>query len=114
MSANFYLFLHVSSVLLLAGGTFYAFAAPAESRKRMLMLTGIASLLALVGGFGVLQKTYNGEFYFWVIVKIVAWVGLSMLAGLAIRHRQQKLLWVLLASFFSVLAVAMAVFKPGL
>mgnify|MGYP003344132975 CR=1 FL=1 len=47
MSPTFYHVLHLISVLVLTGYTFYAFAAPAESRKKVMIITGVASLLVL-------------------------------------------------------------------
>lgn len=114
MPPTFYSFLHVSSVLLLAGTTFYAVAAPQASKKRVMIASGILSLLALVGGFGLLSKVYSNQFYLWVIVKLVAWLALSGLAGLAFRKRDKAGLWLLLASALLVLAVAMVYFKPGM
>ena len=73
MSPTTYHILHVSSLLVLFGYTFYAFAAPAETRKRVLIITGIASLLVLIGGFGLITKLRVG-FPGWIIVKIVCWV----------------------------------------
>ena len=81
MSPVVYYILHVTSVLVLTGYTFYAFAAPPETKKRVMMITGIASLLALVGGFGLQAKLQVG-FPGWFIVKLVCWLGLSALAGL--------------------------------
>lgn len=89
MSPTVYSIVHVFSVLVLTGYTFYAFAAPAEKRKQVMMITGIASLLALVGGFGLLSKLYNNQFAPWVIVKIVCWLGLSALAGIGFRKREK-------------------------
>jgi hypothetical protein len=89
MSPTVYYILHVFSVLVLTGYTFYAFAAPAEKRKQVMMITGIASLLALVAGFGLLTKLHNNQFSAWVIVKIVCWLGLSGLAGVGFRKREK-------------------------
>ncbi len=114
MPISFYSFLHVSAILLLTGGTFYAFAAPEAARRRLLMLTGIASLVALVGAFGLIAKLYGNHFYAWMIVKIVCWLGLSGLTGLAFRRREKLGLWVLLAVVFLLVAVAMVYFKPGM
>ncbi len=55
-----YLVLHLSSIIVLLGYTFYAFAAPAETRKRVLMITGTAALLVLVTGFGMLAPAPPG------------------------------------------------------
>ena len=88
MSPTVYYVLHVFSILVLTGYTFYAFAAPAATKKKVMVITGIASLLALIGGFGLLAKLYNNNFAApWVIVKLVAWLGLSALAGIGYRRR---------------------------
>lgn len=84
-----YYILHVFSILVLTGCTFYAFAAPAETRKKVMMITGIASVVALVAGFGLLARLYQNQFSAWVIVKLVAWLGLSALAGIGYRKRDK-------------------------
>ena len=105
MSPTVYYILHVFSVIVLAGYAFYAFAAPAETRKKVMMITGIASLLALVGGFGLLTKLYNNQFAPWVIVKIVCWLGLSALAGIGYRKREKAL--VFMAVILALVLVAL-------
>ena len=51
ITLNTYLVLHLSSIIVLLGYTFYAFAAPAETRIRVLMITGTAAILIAVTGF---------------------------------------------------------------
>jgi hypothetical protein len=111
MSPNFYYILHVISVMVLLAYTFYAFAAPAESRKRVMMVTGIASLLALIGGFG-LQAKLNYGFPGWLIVKLVCWLGLSALAGFGYRRRGAAGTLALVAVILVVVAVVMVYLKP--
>ncbi len=50
---------HVLSVLGLTGATFYAFAGAPESRKRVLMWSGIASLLVLLHDVRMWQADYQ-------------------------------------------------------
>ena len=114
MKIDLYHFLHVAGLLLLVGGTFYAFAAPVESRKRVLAVTGAASLLMLASGFGLLAKLYGGHFYLWVVVKLVCWLGLSALAGVAYRRRDRAGLLMWIAAALALTALAMVYFKPGL
>ena len=114
MNINLYHFLHVAGLMMLIGGTFYAFAAPADTRKRVLILTGVASLLMLASGFGLLAKIYTGHFYLWVVVKLVCWLGLSALAGLAYRRRERAGLLMGIAAVLALTAVAMVYFKPGM
>lgn len=105
MSPTFYSILHVISVLTLTGYTFYAFAAPAETRKKVMMITGIASLLALVSGFGLISKVYENQFTAWMIVKIVCWLGLSALAGVGYRKREKAPVFMAVALALVVVAV---------
>ena len=111
MNVLVYYILHVVSVLVLTGYTFYAFAAPAETRKRVMMITGIASLLALVGGFG-LQAKLNYGFPGWLIVKLVCWLGLSALAGFGYRRRGAAGTLAMVALALATLAVVMVYTKP--
>src|SRR5262245_60302739 len=87
MSPTVYYILHVASLFVLAGYTFYAFGAPPETRKRVMMITGIASLLALIAGFGLQAKLGHKLSEPWLIVKMVCWLGLSALAGFGYRKR---------------------------
>ena len=87
MSPIFYYILHLVSLFVLAGYTFYAFAAPPETRKRVMMITGIASILALVAGFGLQAKLGHKLTEGWLIVKMVCWFFLSGLAGIGYRRR---------------------------
>ncbi|MCX6937202.1 MAG: SirB2 family protein [Verrucomicrobia bacterium] len=89
MNPAIYSIIHVFSLLVLTGYTFHAFAAPAEARKKVMIVTGIASLLMLISGFGLLAKVYQNQFAPWVIVKLVCWLGLSALAGIGFRKRDK-------------------------
>ena len=111
MSPIVYYILHVGALFVLAGYTFYAFAAPAETRKRVMMFTGIASVLALIAGFGLQAKLQVG-FPGWLIVKLVCWLGLSALAGFGYRRRGAAGTLAMVAVVFVLLAVTMVYLKP--
>ena len=111
MSLNTYLVLHLSSIIVLLGYTFYAFAAPTETRKRVMMITGVAALLILVTGFGMLHRLQL-HFPGWAIVKLVCWAGLSAMGGLAYRRRAQADLFMLIAFALAITAVAMVYVRP--
>jgi hypothetical protein len=108
MSLAFYQILHVLSLLVLTGGTFYAFAAPAETRKKVMITTGIASLLMFITGFGLITKVVGvgqGMWPLWVWVKMVAWLALSAMGGFAYRKRDRTCL--LMAITGAVLFIAL-------
>ena len=82
MDNRLFLLLHVTSVILLSGVTFAAFAAPqSENRRPSLMMSGVLSLLVFLTGFGILGGAPPG----WAIVKVVCWLVLSGLTGMAVR-----------------------------
>jgi len=86
MNPSFYSILHVFSLFVLTAQTYMAFANPApENRKRTMIITGIASLLVLISGFGMIAKVYDNHFAGWMIVKLVCWLAFSALAGFAYR-----------------------------
>jgi uncharacterized membrane protein SirB2 len=112
MTPNLYHFVHVFAVLVLTGYTFFALAGPAAAtRKRVLMATGIASLLILVSGIGLMHKlTYQWQG--WVIVKIVVWLAISAFAGIAYRRPGARGVLGALTVFLSGIAVYMVFYKP--
>ncbi len=115
MGPQEYIFLHVihvAAALVLVGYTFYAFAAPPETRTRVLIWTGAASLAMLLAGIRMWQGIYAFAPAGWIIVKIVCWLGLSALAGIAYRRRAQAgaLAWI--AIILGIIAVVMVYAKP--
>jgi len=111
MSPSIYYILHVTSILALTGYTFYAFAAPESTRKRVMMITGIFSLLALVGGFGLKAKLGHG-WPGWLIVKIVCWFALSALAGFGYRRRGAATALGVIAVAIAFIAIVMVYTRP--
>lgn len=111
MSPTVYSILHVVSVLTLTGYTFYAFAAPPETRKKVMIITGVASLLALVAGFGLQAKLQIG-WPGWLVVKILCWLGLSGLAGMGYRKRGAAGALGVAALGLALVAVTMVYTRP--
>jgi uncharacterized membrane protein SirB2 len=95
MNPLYYYLLHIFALFVLTAHTFMAFGNPdPANRRQTLIITGVASLLALVGGFGLMAKLHPTEYTsLWVIVKIVCWLGLTALAGIVYRrpHLRGKL-----------------------
>lgn len=103
---------HVISVIALVGGTFYAFAAAPETRKRTLALTGIATLLVALTGIRMWQGMFGFAAMGWIFVKIACWLGLSAITGMAYRKRDKVrgLMWITL--ILAIVAVIMVYAKP--
>ncbi len=113
MNPLFYYILHVFSLLVLTAHTYMALANPApENRKRTLMITGIATVLMLVSGFGLLSKLHGNHFYGWVIVKMVCWLGFSALAGLAYRKAHLRGLLSFIGLVLLLVALVMVYLRP--
>ena len=104
--------LHVAGALVLMGHTFYALAAPPATRRKVLMWSGGASLVMLLTGLRMWQTIYGFAPAGWLVVKMICWLGLSALAGIAYRRRELAgvLAWVALV--LAVTAVAMVYLKP--
>jgi len=114
MNPLVYSMLHVVSGFVLVGYTFSAFAAPsAERRGFHLTITGIASLVMLVAGVGLLHQGGFG-WPMWALVKIGCWLVLSALAGLAFRAPSLKHVLALVAIALVTGAVYCAYMKPAL
>ena len=104
--------LHLSGVLVLIGYTFFAFAGPAETRPRVLMITGIASLLVLLSGVRMWQGLLGFQLLGWIIVKLVCWLGLSVIGSVAYRKRELTNTLMVVALVLAITAVTMAFVKP--
>lgn len=104
--------LHVAGLFVMAAYTFFAFAGPPETRKRVLMITGIATLVVVLTGIRMWQGLFSFEMLGWVWVKIVCWFALSGLTGIAYRRREKAKMLMTVTLSLIVVAVAMVYLKP--
>ncbi len=111
MSPVFYYVLHLLSLVVLTGGTFYGFAGAPETRKKVMMVTGISAVLMLIAGFGLLAKLHL-PFSGWIIVKLVCWLGLTGLAGIGYRKRNQAGLFMGIILALVAIALVMVYQRP--
>jgi hypothetical protein len=104
--------LHLVFLFLLFGLSFSALADPRpERRKKMLMYSGISSLVVFLAGFALLGYLSIG-FPGWIIVKLICWLVLSALAGLAFRLRESTEKLQAIAIACVLIAVTMVYFRP--
>lgn len=112
MSPLVYQVLHVSSVLLLVGMTFAAFAAPRPERRGATMKqTGILSLIVIVSGFGLAAKFGYG-FPVWMMIKAACWLGIAALSGVAFRKPESAGKLSMIAGLLVVIAVLAVYVRP--
>ncbi len=112
MPYSFYQIAHLFSVMLLAGVTFAALAAPRPENRRLALIgSGIAAAVVLVSGFGMLGL---GRFGFpgWVFVKIAAWIALAALTGLAFRRPGEGPVLAGVAVLALLVSIVVVVLKP--
>ena len=89
-------------------------AGPAEAtKKKVMIITGIANLLILLTGVRMWQSLHGFAPMAWVIVKIVCWLGFAAFAGLAYRRREKVGTYSTVAVLLMTVIVAMAYFQPG-
>ena len=109
----YYQLLHLLSLIVLTAHMFMAFANPApENRRRTMMITGIAAVLMLGSGFGMLALEKIPFVTGWVLVKFFCWLGLSALAGAAYRRPHLRDTLSLTALVLIAAALVMVLFRP--
>lgn len=104
--------IHVAAVLVLIAYTFFAFAGPVETKKRVMMITGIATALVLLTGIRMWQGLFGFAPLGWIVVKLVCWLGLSALTAFAYRKRDKANLLMIVALALAITALAMVYVKP--
>jgi uncharacterized membrane protein len=119
MSPQFYYVLHVGSVFLMMAVIFAIFGGASDSRRKLLMgLGGVGSLLALIAAVGLLHKVHQQaspmSWPLWVWVKILCWLWLSAVGGIAYRRRSQTPSLVLISGIATVVALVMVYYRPFL
>ena len=113
MNPVYYSILHVFSLLVLTAHTFMAFANPVrENRRQTLIITGIASLLMLVSGFGMVARMYQGHIFGWMVVKMVCWLIFSSLTGFVYRRPERRGKLAVFGLTLLLVALAMVYLKP--
>ena len=106
--------LHVASVVVLIAYTFYGFAGAPQTKKGVMIGTGIATLLVLLTGIRMWQGMFNFAVLGWIVVKLVCWLALSGLAGVGYRKRDNAGVFMTVILAIAVVALVMVYWKPTL
>ncbi|MBA3850427.1 MAG: hypothetical protein C0502_10610 [Opitutus sp.] len=111
----YYQLLHILSLIVLTAHTFMAFANPLpENRRRTMIITGVATLLMFISGFGML--TLNKIPFAstpWIWVKTACWLGVSAMAGLAYRKAHLRASLSVVTMALLAVAITMVYFRPS-
>ena len=119
MSLEFYRWLHIVGIVSLFASLAALWGARlasgnAKLDKTMGMLHGLALLLMLVSGFGMLARLgIMGGWPIWVVIKLVIWLALG--ASLTLAKRKADWGYALLVGWLvlGALAAYLGIFKPG-
>lgn len=124
MSLLFYKVLHLAGIMLLfaALGAHALLAiqggppAEAKAKRRPLMIAhGVALLMILVAGFGLMARLGMASMPWptWVWGKVGIWLVLGGVVALVRRQAGFAVLWVWILPLFGAVAAYLAVFKPS-
>ncbi|MDZ4724621.1 MAG: hypothetical protein SH817_00585 [Leptospira sp.] len=81
-------------------------------RKIVAITHGVAILLILTGGFGLLARKYSAGWPNWVYLKLVIWFVFAGVLALAYKSEKlAKALWIILP-LLGGLATYLAVYQP--
>jgi hypothetical protein len=111
MAYESYKLLHFAAIFVFLSSASLLLLAP-PSGKIWKIVTGVASLVILVAGFGMLAKGGLG-FPLWVQIKIVIWLGITALGHIVAKRfpaQATRAYWVTMA--LAIVAASLAVFKP--
>ena len=121
VSYNFYSFLHIVSVVVIAMSlailSFQVFGgakkANIKNRKGLSITHGVALLVAFVAGFGLMTK---GGFSFssapWIYIKILCWLLLGAYPVVLYKELLPRKMALLVLALILTVAVFTVVFKP--
>lgn len=120
MSDQFYKVIHILGIFLLflslGGIALFTINGGTKStnswRAKVAITHGIATLLVLIGGFGLLGKLYGANWPLWVYPKMLIWLVFSGVLALAYKSKQiAQGLWIALP-ILGFLASVLAIYKP--
>ena len=117
MSLMFYKVLHIIGILMLflsIGGAIIRASIDQKSEKLekfVLMNHGIALIIIVIAGFGMLAKL-GMVFTGWVVVKIIIWLLMGALILPIKKMPEKRAVWWFTALILGSIAAFMALYKP--
>jgi len=117
MSLMFYKVLHIIGILMLflsIGGAIIRASIDQKTEKLekfVLMNHGIALIIIVIAGFGMLAKL-GMVFTGWVVVKIIIWLLMGALILPIKKMPEKRAVWWFTALILGGIAAFMALYKP--
>jgi uncharacterized membrane protein SirB2 len=115
MSYEVYKVIHVLAILLMVAGL--AIGYYSTQPKHIKIITGVSSLLVLVGGMGLLARlgvSHGQGFPGWVSAKLAIWLVMSITGPVLAKRLspvvKPKVFWGFI--FLLFVAIYLAVYKP--
>ncbi len=114
MSYEFYKVLHLVGLVTLFTALGALAFVPADRRKPLMMIHGIATVVMLVAGFGLLARLgLIGSLGAWVYGKLAIWLVMGA-APVVLRRKPDMALTLLLVSIaLGAVSAFLAIYKPG-
>jgi len=83
-----------------------------KKKKNIMILHGLATLVLLVSGFGLIARLNLHSFPMWIYIKLAIWLLLAVLVPILISKKLNKkaIYFLVLASGF--VSIYMAILKP--
>lgn len=120
MRALIYNLIHLTGVfaVLLSYGLLIGRSLLPEDDKRLrkwgAITSGVGLFLILLGGFGLIARLYDNQWFLWTWIKLAVWVLLGGMIALINRAPSLNKVWFFLTLALGVVALWAVYFKPGL
>ncbi len=113
MSYEFYKVVHLAGLVTLFASLGALAVVPAERRKPFMALHGIATVVMLVAGFGLLAKlNLMGNLGMWVYAKLGIWLAFGVIPVVLKRKPNLAVPMLLVSIALGAVAAFLAITKP--
>lgn len=116
MTYAFYKVIHIVSIVLFFVLYMSASLKSKQSIKKEIIFTGVALLLILVSGFGLVAKigiAHGSSWPYWIMLKLMIWAVIGMSGHIVLKRyfeKSGKVFWIFM--LLLLLASYLANYKP--
>ena len=114
MSYEFYKVLHLAGLVTIFTSLGALAFVPGDRRKPLMMMHGIATVVMLVAGFGLLARLgLVGNLGPWVYGKLAIWLAIGAVPVVLRRKPDMAVIMLLVSIALGAISAYLAIFKPG-